>query len=205
MFDDEKLLKCKNALLVYKFRTNSKFSGLNLPETPDDTQGYHSSCYSKFTAVSSSQIKLAKEKQCNKNSESASAVQDSLSVPLIPLRIMLRFVDAETACATQSNSNTPALRKEHNGKNECLTSCSTENIQIGIMNDAIILDDEAIVRKIGNLESNLQFVSKEIKYHNSCRKKFASAAKSAVKKREEEHQSKWVLNKSIRENAMQKL
>ncbi|KZR97998.1 Uncharacterized protein APZ42_006811 [Daphnia magna] len=73
------------------------------------------------------------------------------------------------------------------------------------MNDAIILDDEAIVRKIGNLESNLQFVSKEIKYHNSCRKKFASAAKSAVKKREEEHQSKWVLNKSIRENAMQKI
>ncbi|KAI9565077.1 hypothetical protein GHT06_008828 [Daphnia sinensis] len=81
MFDDEKLLKCKNALLVHKFRTNSKFSGLNLPETPDDTQGYHSSCYSKFTAVSSSQIKSAKEKQCNKNSESASAVQDSSSLP----------------------------------------------------------------------------------------------------------------------------
>ncbi len=73
------------------------------------------------------------------------------------------------------------------------------------MNDAAILEDEAIVRKIGNLESNLQFVSKEIKYHNSCRKKFASAAKSALKKWEEEQQSKWVLKKSIRENATQKI
>ncbi|KZS02554.1 Uncharacterized protein APZ42_000363, partial [Daphnia magna] len=113
MFDDEKLLKCKNALLVYKFRTNSKFSGLNLPETPDDTQGYHSSCYSKFTAVSSSQIKLAKEKQCNKNSESASAVQDSSSVP-----------DAETACATQSNSNTPA-RNLRSGKQPNVSNTRT--------------------------------------------------------------------------------
>lgn len=73
------------------------------------------------------------------------------------------------------------------------------------MNDAAILEDEAIVRKIGNLESNLEFVSKEIKYHNSCRKKFAFAAKSALKKWEEEQQSKWVLKKSIRENATQKI
>ena len=74
MFDDEKLWKCKNA-------TNSKFSALILPETPNDTQGYHSSCYSKFTAVSSSQIKLAKEKQCNKKSKSTSVVTNFSSVP----------------------------------------------------------------------------------------------------------------------------
>lgn len=82
----------------------------------------------------------------------------NIYLKLIPLRIILRFVDAETACATQSNSNTPArnlrsgkqpnvsntntgvflnrclfcdkVRKEHNGKKECLTSCSTENIQV---------------------------------------------------------------------------
>jgi hypothetical protein len=36
------------------------------------------------------------------------------------------------------------------------------------MNDTAVLEEEAIVRKIGNLESNLQFVSKEIKYYNSC-------------------------------------
>lgn len=34
--------------------------------------------------------------------------------------------------------------------------------------------------------------------------KFAHAAKSAVKKREEEQQFKWVLNKSIREKSTQK-
>ena len=73
------------------------------------------------------------------------------------------------------------------------------------MNYAAILEDEAIVKKIGNLESNLQLVSKKIKYHNSCRKKFASAAKSALKKRKEEQQFKWVLNKSIRENATQNI
>ncbi|XP_045026394.1 uncharacterized protein LOC123470305 [Daphnia magna] len=148
MFDDEKLLKCKNALLVYKFRTNSKFSGLNLPETPDDTQGYHSSCYSKFTAVSSSQIKLAKEKQCNKNSESASAVQDSSSVP-----------DAETACATQSNSNTPA-RNLRSGKQPNVSNTRTGVFLIAVF--FVIKYERNIMGKMNVLQVARQKIFKSV-------------------------------------------
>ncbi|KAK4024303.1 hypothetical protein OUZ56_009686 [Daphnia magna] len=61
LFDDEKLMKCRNAQLVNRFRTNSKFSGVKIPESPNDIYGYHSSRYIKFTAVSGKQIKLAHE------------------------------------------------------------------------------------------------------------------------------------------------
>lgn len=63
LFDDEKLLKCRNAQLVFRFRTISKFSGVKIPESPNDIYGYHSSCCGKSTAVSGNQIKLAHEKQ----------------------------------------------------------------------------------------------------------------------------------------------
>lgn len=40
-----------------------------------------------------------------------------------------------------------------------------------------------MLRKIGNTESSLKFVCKEVVYHNSCRKKYSYDARSSLKKR----------------------
>jgi hypothetical protein len=49
-------------------------------------------------------------------------------------------------------------------------------VQAGIVKEARILDDVEMFRKIENTESSLEFVCKEVMYHNSCRKKYSYEA-----------------------------
>lgn len=97
-------------------------------------------------------------------------------------------------------------RKQLKNKCEILYTCSTETIQVfknikhiqptnqlsrytfifvqaGIVKEARILDDVEMLRKIGNTESSLEFVCKEVVYHNSCRKKYSYDARASLKKR----------------------
>ncbi|XP_046654779.1 uncharacterized protein LOC124348600 [Daphnia pulicaria] len=56
LFQDFTLKKCQDAELVHKYRLNkgtSFYKDIVLPSVPDRHSGYHSKCYSKYTAVSS--------------------------------------------------------------------------------------------------------------------------------------------------------
>lgn len=63
LFSMDLLKNCKEKSLVYKFRVSSEYASISIPESVDNTTGYHSSCCKKFTAVGAKELQLAIEKQ----------------------------------------------------------------------------------------------------------------------------------------------
>ena len=68
------------------------------------------------------------------------------------------------------------------------------------MEDAKILDHKEILKKFSHVQSTLEFVSKEVKYHDSCRNKFHNEG-MAKKSLEKEKESEWLKKTQIREGA----
>ncbi|KAI9564747.1 hypothetical protein GHT06_008488 [Daphnia sinensis] len=60
-----------------------------------------------------------------------------------------------------------------------------------------------MLRKIGNTESSLEFVCKEVMYHNSCRKKYSYEARASLMKKESERQSHRLNLREIKEKAFE--
>ena len=60
------------------------------------------------------------------------------------------------------------------------------SIQISILNDAKILEHQDILSQFAHVESNLEFVAKEVRYHSSCRNSFANLARAKKLNREKE-------------------
>ncbi len=51
-FTPKKLYKCRQILVLRNRHVKSKlFEKITLPDSPDGFQGYHTECYSKFTAL----------------------------------------------------------------------------------------------------------------------------------------------------------
>jgi len=69
------------------------------------------------------------------------------------------------------------------------------------LNDAKILEHKELLDKFAHVESNLEFVAKEVRYHTSCRNEFGNLARAKKTKREKQEQSDWILKKKIREKA----
>ncbi len=69
------------------------------------------------------------------------------------------------------------------------------------MEDAKILDHKEILKKFAHVESTLEFVSKEVKYHNSCRNKFHNEAMAKKNCLEKDKESEWLKKTQIRERA----
>jgi hypothetical protein len=63
IFTAKHLKKCQDAQLVYKFRAKTKYSTIQVQKSLENSPGYHPSCYSKFTSVSSQEVQLAIEKK----------------------------------------------------------------------------------------------------------------------------------------------
>ena len=75
-------------------------------------------------------------------------------------------------------------RKKCQGKHEGLGSCETSDAQEKIRYAAIVLKDEVLLLKIGNVD----FIAKEVKYHHSCRKDYLNEAERQEKThRDSEH------------------
>ncbi len=75
------------------------------------------------------------------------------------------------------------------------------SIQISILNDAKILEHQDILSQFAHVESNLEFVAKEVRYHPSCRNSFANLARAKKLNLEKEERSEWTVKKEIREKA----
>jgi hypothetical protein len=72
---------------------------------------------------------------------------------------------------------------------------------MSIINDANILQHKEILGNFGGVQSQLEFVAKEVKYHNSCRNKFHNEATSKKTSLEKQQQSDWEFKTKIREEA----
>ena len=87
--------------------------------------------------------------------------------------------------------------KKKNYKKETLHLCTTFALQEAILKEAQILQDTVLLRKIQGID----FIAKEVRYHNSCRTEYYDKAKAIEKKRESENKTIFSRQKSIRKNA----
>ena len=74
-------------------------------------------------------------------------------------------------------------------------------LQVSILNDAKILQHKKILETFAGVECNLEFVAKEVKYHNSCRNNFHNESRKKKASLEKQEQSERTLKTGIREKA----
>ena len=69
-------------------------------------------------------------------------------------------------------------RKKVRGKEQPLSSCEYDSVQRNIKEAAQVLNDNDMLVKIGNVG----FHSKEIKYHDGCKRRYLNDMKDELKK-----------------------
>ncbi len=88
--------------------------------------------------------------------------------------------------------------KKKNCKKEPLQLCETFSFQEGVLKDALDVEDAVLLRKIHNID----FVAKEVRYHNSCRLELINKAKAINKQKENEKKVFYGREKKIRKSAL---
>lgn len=138
---------------LYKF---SKYF-LTLPESYDDTMGYHSQCFSNFTSI----IQVATERS------------DSEHV----LRSSTPDLASSSSTGIFKNKCLFCLKtiKKTKGKKEHLGLCETGTAEMNIKHAATVLKDEKMLGQITCIDMR----AKQVKYHHTCRRKYLHDAEAA--------------------------
>ncbi|KZS05616.1 Uncharacterized protein APZ42_031132 [Daphnia magna] len=160
LFNEKSLEKCKKAQTVYESRGSSKYKAVQLPMVPDGCSGYHVKCYSSYTSVSKQEISAAQPSHEHVDLNGIGGYSD------------------ETHPSSQSGTDV-ADRTLRSGTK---ASTSSVNTRTGVTKDALAVENAALLRKIHKID----FVAKEVRYHNSCRTELSDKAKSINKKKENE-------------------
>ena len=135
---------------------------LALPQSPCENDGYHVSCYRKFTAVTGSL-------------DNEDAEDNESHGP----HLRCSFKTGDTAVPSTSGifphtclfcKNT--RKKKKGGAVELLGSCETLEAGKRIQEAAVILQDANILSKVAGID----LVAKEAKYHHTCKSSYLLAA-----------------------------
>ena len=180
-FKDTTLKKCQEVWAIRKGFTNSKYASIVLPVTINSTEGYHARCYKNFIAVCSTASKATDKPEDSVDDQAQpSSTQESSTKSTIQLR---------STSVLKSESRTGILEakcilckkkdRKHKGVKEKLVQCLTKNIEVGIRNDAKTLGD---VKLLGDIV-DIDFVAKEVRYHQICRVEYANRAKAENSKK----------------------
>lgn len=190
LFTDETVRKCKFLLEVPK-RLSLKHNFLDIPNVPDQINGYHSSCYRIFTAVKTADI------------EKFNSLPD-LEVLPEPTVENTSNEDLDHNILTRQKVNLP-LKSSTTGifKNVCifcnnfflyykrkkygLIPVRTINVQNSIMSSVKVLDDTKMRLKVDNID----FIAKEVKYHQVCRVFYQNKAKRRQRKNKKIKMTLW--------------
>jgi len=152
LFDEVKWAKVQAAATRrQKLLKLSKCSGIyeTLPEAPSPSDGYHNTCYYRFTAIASETEVPATTSKDRKFLRSQSTQLKVSSSGVLP-----------KVCIFCSKA-----RKKVEGKEQPLTSCEYDSVEKNIKEAAQVLNDNDMLVKIGNVG----FHSREVKYHNVCK------------------------------------
>lgn len=134
-----------------QFRTSLYYDVVvSLPENPAETDGYHVSCYQSFTAI---QSKTPSAERCSphlRSSTPTTTVKDNVSAHLLPPLCI--FCNSER-------------KKKKDGTFEYLGDNMVLTVTERILEAAKLLQDQQVLSKVigGDL------VSKDTKYHHSCK------------------------------------
>lgn len=128
-----------------------------VPEVFNSHDGYHIKYYRKFTALPS----ILQNQLPNASTSSSSVCEintrSNQSTKLIEGRIIY-FLNLYGYFVKKT-------RKKHNGKAQSLHLCETKNFELSIKHYTNEMNDVSMQTKL----SNIDFVAKEVKYHNICR------------------------------------
>ena len=107
LFQAFTLKKCQDAELVHKSRlnkgTSSTYKDIVLPSVPNSHSGYHSKCYSKYTAVSSASKKTAVQQ--TESHDDIPSTEDAAGIHIFFFIVNLCFYKLFTVfCRTTSRS-----------------------------------------------------------------------------------------------------
>ena len=130
----------------------------------DDTFGYHSACYSNFTAVPRSRCSQSYPDHIVKPDD-AHKLQKPLLRSNIPSSISSSNSGVLKAVCVFCNQHT---KRHNNGQRESLGSCEAFGAQANIQSALHRHKDEVLLPKLGGID----FIAKEVKYHHSCRRKY---------------------------------
>lgn len=119
--------------------------------------GYHKNCYKNFTAVP----KQSRDISSAIHPEDAHPLLRSSLTPMAPESSGI-FGNKCLFC--------PFMHKKVKGKTkrEGLTQCETKYAQSSIITAAVTINDKNLLVNIRDID----FIAKEVKYHNSCRKNY---------------------------------
>ena len=143
-----------------------------LPDNPGETDGYHAKCYSSFTAVPQPAVAMA------------SSVHH-----VGPEKKLLRSDVSQTSSSSSSDCDKSSsgifpkvcffcekvVKRRSDGTREYLGSLQTENARQRIIEVAHVLKLPNLIVKL----SGVNPISKELKFHHSCRALYYSRAEKA--------------------------
>ena len=134
----------------------------DLPSSFLPQDGYHSKCYSNFTAVQRPQsIKRSV-------SESGDASNTPSSPPLLRTAVTSTGV-FENACIFCNK-----IRKKRRGEDIRLGQCEYDSPECNVVEAANILKDSVMLAKVGSIG----FKCKRVKYHHTCKTKYFNKARA---------------------------
>jgi len=165
LFDEVKWAKVQAAATRrQKLLKLSKCSGIyeTLPEAPSPSDGYHNTCYYRFTAIASETEVPATTSKDRKFLRSQSTQLKVSSSGVLP-----------KVCIFCSKA-----RKKVEGNEQPLTSSEYDSVEKNIKEAAQVLNDNDMLVKIGNVG----FHSKEVKYHNVCKRRYLNDMRDELKK-----------------------
>ena len=161
---------------------NLKYKDVVVQNEINDTLGYHKSCYQKFNALSEHQRKKWKDLidfetdvclNTIPETENAISVIEQTEINPRSLRSSGTTIKTTTTGVFRQTCIFCRLRiKTINGVRQKLISVMTKQIESQIKQFAIWRDDQNLLSQIGDID----FVAKEIKYHNACRLQYERIA-----------------------------
>jgi hypothetical protein len=231
LFQDFTLKKCQDAELVHKSRLikgTSIYKDIVLPSVPNSHSGYHSKCYSKYTAVSSASkqtVVQQKESDDTPSPEASAGIHifcfsllicTSLSCLLCfvePLQQVNHNIGRQSLRSKPTDTETDKSShifptvclfcdkkdKKISGKREVLHQIETIEFQEIVLKEAQIKQDDQLIRKILGVD----LVAKEGRYHNSCRKAYSYQA-AVISRRLSEQSANATSINSQRKTAVRK-
>ena len=175
--------KC-NEILAIRRSKDLKYKNVVLPEHIGGPEGYHMSCYRRFTALNKEYMKS--DSVCttvNYTTRSRTSPLPSTSTGIPPKNCIF--------CGKKD--------KKHNNKKQPLVSVETVDFEDKIKEYATLLEDQKMLAKLGDVD----FVAKEIVYHAICRTKYQTKSRQMKKRTmvQTNKPTKWHRSRSVHEKA----
>ena len=173
-FNKDSLERCKIVLQI-RIEAKLKYSEFKLPNQINSKDGYHIQCYRKFVALP--QKHRDKLKDVTQNSQVENE-EESKKISTLTTRskVMSPKPSSSTGVFPSICLFCNKSRKKVHGVEQKLVQVETKIVEENIRKYAALKKDDNLIARI----TSIDFLTKEIKYHNCCRLKYQKEAEAVA-------------------------